>query len=55
MHAYQNPIRVYELEEGFTMLIGGDVTAALYEIGVIDATTGPVVVHAMSARDKFLG
>jgi hypothetical protein len=54
LHACANPIRVFELEEGFTMLIGGNPAAVLHEIGVVEATTRSVIVHAMPARDKFL-
>jgi hypothetical protein len=53
-HAYANPVRVFELDDGFVMLIGANAAAVLYEIGVVEATTGPVVVHAMRAREKFL-
>lgn len=34
--------------------IGGNPAAVLYEIGVVEGTTAPVVVHAMRARGKFL-
>jgi len=54
LHAYANPIRVFELDDGLTMLIGCGASTILYEIGVVEGTTAPVVVHAMRARDKFL-
>lgn len=54
LHAYANPIRVFELDEGLTMLIGSGVAGALHEIGVVQASTGAVIVHAMPARDRFL-
>jgi hypothetical protein len=53
-HAYAHPIRVFELDEGFTMVIGANQAAIIYEIGVVDGVAAPVVVHAMKARDKFL-
>jgi hypothetical protein len=53
-HAYANPIRVFELDEGLTMIIGANRAAIIYEIGVVDGVPAPVVVHAMRARDKFL-
>ena len=53
-HFYANPIRVFELDDGFMMLIGANPAAVLHEIGVVDATTGPVVVHAMPVRERFL-
>jgi hypothetical protein len=51
-HAYANPVRVFELDDGFVMLIGANAAAVLHETGVVEATTGPVVVHAMRAREK---
>jgi hypothetical protein len=54
LHAYRNPIRAFELDEGLTMIIGGDATGALYEIGIVDGEDGSAIVHAMPARDKFL-
>ncbi len=53
-HAYEHPIRVFELDEGFTMIIGANHAAIIFEIGVVDGVPAPVVVHAMKARDKFL-
>jgi hypothetical protein len=53
-HAYAHPIRVFDLDEGFTMVIGANHAAIIYEIGVVDGVPAPVVVHAMRARDKFL-
>ena len=47
-HAYANPIRIFELDDGFTMIIGANRAAIIYEVGVIDG------VHAMRAREKFL-
>lgn len=41
-------------DEGFTLVIGANRSALVLEIGVIDGTTAPVVVHAMRARDRFL-
>jgi len=36
------------------MLIGPDHSGHLYEIGVVDTADGPLVVHAMVARPKYL-
>jgi hypothetical protein len=47
-------MRVFELDEGFTMIIGANQAAIMFEIGVDDGVPAPVVVHAMRARDKFL-
>jgi hypothetical protein len=51
--AYAHPIRVFELDEGLTMIIGANRAAIIYEIGVVDGVLAPVA-HAMKARDKFL-
>jgi hypothetical protein len=53
LHAYRNPIRVFDLED-LTMLIGPDIAANLLEIGVATAEGIEFIVHAMPARDKFL-
>ncbi len=54
LQAYANPIRVFDLDEGFTMIIGANRAAIIYEIGVVDGVQAPVIVHAMRAREKFL-
>ncbi len=50
LHAYANPVRVFELDDGFTMLIGANHAAIVFEVGVVDGTSTPVIVHAMRAR-----
>jgi hypothetical protein len=54
LHAYANPIRVFELDEGFTMVIGANRAAIIYEVGIVDGQSAPVIVHAMRAREKVL-
>lgn len=54
LHAYANPIRVFDLDDGLTMVIGANRAAIVFEVGVVDGTIAPVIVHAMRARDKFL-
>jgi hypothetical protein len=54
VHAFNNPIRVEDLEEGLTMLIGPDAAGNLYEVGIVSSGEEPVVVHAMPARSKYL-
>jgi hypothetical protein len=54
LHAYAHPVRLFEMEEGFTMVIGAGQTAILLEVGVVEGALAPVIVHAMRARDKFL-
>jgi len=53
-HAYRNPIRVWDLGDGFTMLIGANAAAIILEVGYIHGETAVVIVHAMPAREKFL-
>ena len=53
LHAYRNPIRVFELED-LTMLIGPAQSASLLEIGVATAEGIDFIVHAMPARPGFL-
>ena len=54
LHAYRNPIRIFELDDGFTMFIGANRTAIVFEVGVVQGDPTPVIVHAMRAREKFL-
>jgi hypothetical protein len=37
-----------------TILVGPDHAGNLFEIGVVAASDGPVIVHAMPARPKYL-
>lgn len=54
LHAFNHPIRAEDLDEGMIMLVGPDHAGNLYEIGVISSSKGPVVLHAMPARPKYL-
>jgi hypothetical protein len=53
LHAYRNPIRVFELDD-LIMLIGGDESGRMMEVGVAAAEGIEFIVHAMPAREKFL-
>ncbi len=53
LHAYRNPIRVFDLGE-LDMLIGPDTAARMLEVGVSEAEGLEFIVHAMPARDRFL-
>ena len=53
LHAYRNPTRVFELDD-LVMLIGGDESGRMLEIGIAAAEGIEFIVHAMPARDKFL-
>lgn len=54
LHAYSHPMRIFELDEGLTMIIGANQAAIIYEIGIVDGVQAPVIVHAMKARERFL-
>lgn len=54
LHAYRNPIRVWDLGDGFTMMVGPNRAAIILEVGYIESSVAMVIVHAMAARDKFL-
>ncbi len=54
IHAFNHPIFVDELDDGFTMFVGSDPAANLLEIGVVDTSDGPIIIHAMPARPKYL-
>jgi hypothetical protein len=54
LHAFNHPIRVEELDERLLMFVGPDRAGRFLGIGVVMATDGPVIVHAMEARPKYL-
>jgi hypothetical protein len=54
LHAYRNPVRVWSLGDGFTMIVGASNAATILEIGVVDGDAVEVIVHAMVARERFL-
>ena len=54
LHAYRNPIRIWDLGDGFTMIVGPNQSAMVVEVGYVDAEEAHVIVHAMTAREKFL-
>jgi len=54
LHAFNNPILTEDLDDGFTMLIGPSETVNLLEVGVIESPDGPIIIHAMPARPKYL-
>lgn len=53
LHAYRNPVRVFELDD-LTMLIGPAESGLLLEIGVARSDEIDFIVHAMPARARFL-
>lgn len=54
LHAYRNPRPVWDLGDGFAMIVGPDAAAIFLEVGYVDGQTAVVIVHAMHAREKFL-
>jgi hypothetical protein len=54
IHAFNHPILVDDLDDGLTMFVGADTVGSLLEVGVIDSSDGPIVIHAMPARPKYL-
>ncbi len=54
VHAFNHPMRFENLGDGLLMIVGPARSARLLEIGVVDSASGPVVVHAMPARRRFL-
>lgn len=54
VHAFNNPILTEDVDEGLIMVVGPDPAGNLYEIGVVSSEIGPVVVHAMAARPRYL-
>ena len=53
LHAFRHPIRVFALDD-LDMLIGGDHSGRMLEIGVTSAEGVEFIVHAVAARPKFL-
>ena len=53
LHAYRNPIRVFDLDD-LIMLVGAGADGGLLEVGVAEADGIEFLVHAMTAREKFL-
>ena len=54
LHAYRNPIRIWDLGDGFTMMLGPNEATIILEVGYVEGDLAVVIVHAMQARDKFL-
>lgn len=54
IHYFDNPILVEDLDDDLVMLVVPDRTGSLLEVGVVVGNDGPVIVHAMEARAKYL-
>jgi len=53
-HAFDHPMWIEDLDDGFLMAVGPGTTGRLLEIGIVEGADGPVVVHAMPARAKYV-
>jgi hypothetical protein len=53
-HAYRNPVPIWDLGDGLTMIVGPNAAATFLEVGYVEGDTAVVIVHAMRARAKFL-
>ena len=53
LHAYRHPVRVFEVGD-LVMLIGGDRSGRLLEVGLTEAEGIEFIVHAMPARSTFV-
>ena len=54
LHAYRNPVRVWDLGDGFTMMVGANSAAIILEVGYVEGDMAVVIIHAMRARKRFL-
>ncbi len=54
LHAFDHPMWIEHLDERLLVVVGPDATGQLLEIGSVEWLDGPVVVHAMHARAKYL-
>ena len=53
LHAYRNAFKTHTRGD-MTILVGDDGSGRLLEVGVARADEGDVIVHAMSARQRYL-
>ena len=53
IHAYHHPVRVFEFDD-LTMLIGGDASGRLLEIGVASAEGFDFIVHGHARTRQVL-
>jgi hypothetical protein len=54
LHAFRKPLRIWNLDDGFTMTIGPSATGGPLAVGYIDGGDAMVIIHAMPARRKYL-
>jgi hypothetical protein len=49
----RNPVRIWDLGDGFSMILGPNAAAIFLEVGYVEGDAVVVIVHAMRAREKF--
>jgi len=56
LHAWRNPIRVFEQDDDMTIFVGPALNADLLEVGTLSARdfNGVIIAHCMRARRKYL-
>jgi hypothetical protein len=54
LHALDNSIRIFDLDDSFFMTVGPARDATLLEVGITRSGDPSTVVHAMRVRAKFL-
>jgi hypothetical protein len=54
LHAYRNAVIRWKVDEEFEMFVGADASGRLLEIGLIRRDEKLLVIHAMTARAKYL-
>ncbi len=55
LHAYRNPVRIYEQDDEMIVVIGAARDGTMLEVGVVAGDlAGFVIVHGMRARRKYL-
>jgi hypothetical protein len=54
LHAYRNPIRVWDLGDGLTLVIGASTAAILLEVGYVQGDTAVVVCTPCAPAKGFL-
>jgi hypothetical protein len=55
LHAYAHPMRAFEGTSEATIVVGGDRSGRLIEVGYLEADDGRIaIIHAMNARARYL-
>ena len=46
LHAYRNPVRVWDLGDGFAMVVGPNAAAIFLEVGYVEGDSAVVIVRS---------